>query len=107
MAWPVRALMFLTAPVSWPISRVLDWVLGGAHTSRLRRRQLKALVSIHSRDEAFGGKLTQDEIRIITGEGGVRRGGRGKRLLGVPKGSLLTLKERHGLQDVIQHNAKT
>ena len=69
MAWPVRALMFLTAPVSWPISRVLDWVLGGAHTSRLRRTQLKALVSIHSRDEAFGGKLTQDEIRIITGEG--------------------------------------
>ena len=106
MAWPVRALMLLTAPVSWPISRVLDWVLGGAHTSRLRRRQLKALVSIHSRDEAFGGKLTQDEIRIITGERD-ERGGRGKRLLGVPKASLLTLKERHGLQDVIQHNAKT
>jgi metal transporter CNNM len=33
-----------------------------------RRKQLKALVSLHAKDEGFGGRLTHDEIQIITGE---------------------------------------
>ncbi len=32
-----------------------------------RRKQLKALVTLHAKDEGFGGKLTTDEIQIITG----------------------------------------
>lgn len=32
-----------------------------------RRAQLKALVSIHSREEGLGGTLTSDEIAIIGG----------------------------------------
>ena len=32
-----------------------------------RRSQLKALVSIHSREENFGGNLTSDEVSIIRG----------------------------------------
>lgn len=31
------------------------------------RKQLKALVTLHSKDEGFGGRLTGDEIQIITG----------------------------------------
>ncbi|GAX83717.1 hypothetical protein CEUSTIGMA_g11142.t1 [Chlamydomonas eustigma] len=67
MAIPVRILMVVTFPVSWPISKILDYVLGGEHSSLFRRKQLKALVSIHSKEEGFGGKLTTDEIQIITG----------------------------------------
>ena len=28
LAWPVRILMIITAPISWPISKLLDWLLG-------------------------------------------------------------------------------
>ena len=28
LAWPVRVLMIITAPISWPISKLLDWLLG-------------------------------------------------------------------------------
>ena len=59
--------MLITSPISWPISKVLDYVLGGETSSLFRRKQLKALVHIHSREEGFGGKLSTDEIQIITG----------------------------------------
>ena len=42
MAIPVRVLMVLTWPISWPISKVLDYVLGGETSSLFRRKQLKA-----------------------------------------------------------------
>ncbi len=70
MAWPVRVLMLFTSPISYPIAKLLDFVLGGEHASLFRRKQLKALVTLHARDEGFGGRLTADEIQIITGEGG-------------------------------------
>ena len=41
MAGPVRFLMILTAPISWPVSKLLDTVLGGDHASLFRRKQLK------------------------------------------------------------------
>ena len=28
LAWPVRILMFITGIITWPISKVLDWILG-------------------------------------------------------------------------------
>lgn len=67
MSVPVKALMIITSPVSWPIAKFLDWMLGGEHGSLFRRKQLKALVTLHSKDEGFGGRLTADEIQIITG----------------------------------------
>ena len=33
-AWFVQALMVLTSPLSYPLSRLLDWVLGSDHTAR-------------------------------------------------------------------------
>lgn len=65
MAWLVKLLMILTLPITWPISKLLDWFLG--HEYRLYRRQeLKELVTIHG-DSSVGGELTLDECTIIKG----------------------------------------
>ncbi|KAJ8766355.1 hypothetical protein K2173_022414 [Erythroxylum novogranatense] len=64
--WLVRILMILCYPIAYPIGKVLDWVLG--HNEALfRRAQLKALVSIHSKEAGKGGELTHDETTIISG----------------------------------------
>lgn len=65
MAWLVKLLIILTLPVTWPISKLLDWFLG--HEHRLyRRKELKELVTIHG-DSSVGGELTMDECTIIKG----------------------------------------
>ncbi|KAL8105194.1 DUF21 domain-containing protein At4g14240-like [Apium graveolens] len=66
LVWLVRFLMLICYPISCPIGKILDCVLG--HNEALfRRSQLKALVSIHSKDEGKGGELTHDETTIISG----------------------------------------
>ncbi|KNA06736.1 hypothetical protein SOVF_178280 [Spinacia oleracea] len=64
--WLVRILMILCYPIAYPISKVLDALLGH-DTALFRRAQLKALVSIHSMEEGKGGELTHDETTIISG----------------------------------------
>ncbi|XP_058759311.1 DUF21 domain-containing protein At4g14240-like [Vicia villosa] len=65
-AWLVRILMVVCYPVSYPVGKVLDYVLG--HDEALfRRAQLKALVSIHGKEAGKGGELTHDETTIISG----------------------------------------
>ena len=34
-AWFVELLMLVTSPVSWPISKILDWALGSHKTVRI------------------------------------------------------------------------
>jgi len=67
MAWFVRMLMWVAKPVVWPIAKLLDFLLGAENHSLFRRKQLKALVDIHAEDTGMGGKLTTDEIKVITG----------------------------------------
>lgn len=91
--------MLLCSIVAWPLSKILDCVLGfqhdvsphcrcnipchlklpailrvgptdllwPMHQALFRRSQLKALVSLHSQEEGFGGTLSTDEISIIRG----------------------------------------
>ncbi|KAK9835839.1 hypothetical protein WJX74_009138 [Apatococcus lobatus] len=66
-AWLVRFLMWACGIISWPISKLLDWLLGSEHTALFRRAQLKALVDMHSLDAGMGGQLTTTEIGIIGG----------------------------------------
>ncbi|CAO2838741.1 unnamed protein product [Amaranthus hypochondriacus] len=62
----VRILMIVTYPISYPIGKMLDCLLG--HNEALfRRAQLKALVSIHGQEAGKGGELTHDETTIISG----------------------------------------
>lgn len=35
-SWLVRALMAATSPISWPLGRLLDWMLGAQHTALYR-----------------------------------------------------------------------
>eukprot|EP00879_Flechtneria_rotunda_P029183 GHRR01031463.1.p1 GENE.GHRR01031463.1~~GHRR01031463.1.p1 ORF type:complete len:339 (+),score=75.40 GHRR01031463.1:449-1465(+) len=65
--WLVRTLMVLTSPISYPIGKLLDFLLGSEHRALFRRGQLKALVDIHGADEGLGGNLTEDEIKVICG----------------------------------------
>jgi len=61
--WLVKALMFLLFPVSWPVSKLLDKILGHDKSTYYRRAELKELVSIHG----AAASLTVDECTIIKG----------------------------------------
>ena len=52
-AWLVRALMVVTAPVSWPLGKLLDYLLG-EESALFRRQELKALVGIHAETQQDG-----------------------------------------------------
>ncbi|XWS24362.1 hypothetical protein CRYUN_Cryun28dG0095200 [Craigia yunnanensis] len=63
----VRVLLFLFLPISYPISKVLDWMLGKGHAVLLRRAELKTFVDFHGNEAGKGGDLTHDETTIIAG----------------------------------------
>ncbi|XP_010263669.1 PREDICTED: DUF21 domain-containing protein At1g47330 [Nelumbo nucifera] len=67
MAPLVRVLLFLFFPVAYPISKVLDWMLGKGHAVLLRRAELKTFVNFHGNEAGKGGDLTHDETTIIAG----------------------------------------
>ncbi|KAG9147078.1 hypothetical protein Leryth_005322 [Lithospermum erythrorhizon] len=63
----VHLLLWLFFPVSYPISKVLDWMLGKGHAALLRRAELKTFVDFHGNEAGKGGDLTHDETTIIAG----------------------------------------
>eukprot|EP00195_Chlamydomonas_chlamydogama_P007783 CAMPEP_0202891134 /NCGR_PEP_ID=MMETSP1392-20130828/1288_1 /ASSEMBLY_ACC=CAM_ASM_000868 /TAXON_ID=225041 /ORGANISM="Chlamydomonas chlamydogama, Strain SAG 11-48b" /LENGTH=783 /DNA_ID=CAMNT_0049574813 /DNA_START=91 /DNA_END=2442 /DNA_ORIENTATION=- len=66
-AWFVKLLMLVCMPLSWPIAKLLDLLLGSEHGAFFRRAQLKALVDVHSSNAGFGGTLTEEEVTVIRG----------------------------------------
>lgn len=46
--WLVWGLMFLAFPIAWPISKLLDWLLGHRSGVYYKRAQLKEFVSYHA-----------------------------------------------------------
>lgn len=67
MAGFVRVLLLTFLPIAYPISKLLDWLLGKGHFALLRRAELKTLVDMHGNEAGKGGELTRDETTIITG----------------------------------------
>eukprot|EP00123_Amoebidium_parasiticum_P009102 comp19244_c0_seq1/m.22023 comp19244_c0_seq1/g.22023 ORF comp19244_c0_seq1/g.22023 comp19244_c0_seq1/m.22023 type:complete len:485 (-) comp19244_c0_seq1:213-1667(-) len=68
MAWPVRILIGLIFFISYPISLLLDWILGVEHSGTLfARGELKELVYLHHSEnrEDESEKLTTDEVTIM------------------------------------------
>ncbi|CAN5960271.1 unnamed protein product [Sphagnum jensenii] len=67
MAPVVRLLLVVFFPVSYPISKLLDAILGKDHAPLFRRAELKTLVNLHGNEAGKGGELTHDETTIIAG----------------------------------------
>ncbi|XP_073019628.1 DUF21 domain-containing protein At5g52790-like [Primulina eburnea] len=63
----VRLLVIIVFPLSYPISKLLDLLLGKRHSALLRRAELKTLVDMHGNEAGKGGELTHDETTIISG----------------------------------------
>nr|GLL38973.1 DUF21 domain-containing protein At2g14520-like isoform X1 [Ipomoea trifida] len=63
----VRVLMWFWFPVAYPISKLLDCILGHEHKSLFRRAELKTLVDLHGNEAGKGGELSIDETTIIAG----------------------------------------
>ncbi|KAK3220211.1 hypothetical protein Dsin_014181 [Dipteronia sinensis] len=63
----VRLIVIVVFPLSYPISKLLDLLLGKRHSALLRRAELKTLVDMHGNEAGKGGELTHDETTIITG----------------------------------------
>jgi len=64
-AWLVKILILITFPISWPVSKLLDFILGKGESILFRRQELKELVNIHA--ESNKGPLSFDETTIIKG----------------------------------------
>ena len=54
----VNCLMRATAPVSWPIAKLLDIILGEHKHTRYNHNQLQAIVDMHTNT-----KLNQEDIK--------------------------------------------
>ncbi|XP_004345603.2 CBS domain-containing protein [Capsaspora owczarzaki ATCC 30864] len=68
MAWLVKILMVLTFPLSYPIAKLLDCLLGHENKTFFRRAQLKELVYQHGQiAEENQDPLSVDEVSIIKG----------------------------------------
>ncbi|KAJ8323544.1 hypothetical protein QVD99_006909 [Batrachochytrium dendrobatidis] len=62
-AWPVRILINVAWIVAYPISRLLDLVLGHKNGVVYRHAELKELVAMHGEDQS--GPLTRDEVSVL------------------------------------------
>ncbi|KAL6978211.1 Metal transporter cnnm2 [Sarracenia purpurea var. burkii] len=59
-----KTVMVLTAPLSWPLSRLLDWVLGEEIATTYTRERLKELVKLCHDDSP---RLTLSRPRSVYG----------------------------------------
>ena len=65
LVWFLIAIFFV---VAWPLSKLLDCLLGGQHATFYRRAEIKAIVDIHGPSSDDGNDnecLSSDEVLII------------------------------------------
>ena len=65
MVWPTRVIIGITFIVSYPISKLLELLLGAHSGVVYRRAELKELINMHGDDEKHGGDLNRDTITIV------------------------------------------
>ncbi|KAB8346378.1 hypothetical protein FH972_023420 [Carpinus fangiana] len=67
MANFVLILMWMFSPVTWPIAKLLDYLLGEDHGTVYKKSGLKTLVTLHKSLGGDGDRLNADEVSIISG----------------------------------------
>lgn len=67
--WVTKSVMFLTGIISWPLSKLLDLLLGGEIAVVYDRERLVELIKITQEDNQLG----NDEINIISGTLAMKR----------------------------------
>ncbi|KAG7085890.1 hypothetical protein E1B28_003424 [Marasmius oreades] len=65
MAGFTKCLIFGLGIISWPVAKLLEFVLGPHHGIIYRRAELKELIAMHSSMGAYGGDLKSDTVTII------------------------------------------
>ncbi|KAI3622786.1 cbs domain-containing protein [Moniliophthora roreri] len=65
MAGLTRCLIFILGIISWPVAKLLEFVLGPHHGIIYRRAELKELIAMHSLMGTHGGDLKTDTVTII------------------------------------------
>ena len=64
----VLTLMWVFAPITYPIAKLLDRLLGEDHGTTYKKAGLKTLVTLHQNiGQAPSERLNQDEVTIISG----------------------------------------
>ncbi|KAG4168537.1 hypothetical protein ERO13_A12G030900v2 [Gossypium hirsutum] len=63
----VQVLVWVCFPIAYPISKLLDLLLGHGHVALFQRAELKTLVNLHGNEAGKGGELTHNETTIIAG----------------------------------------
>ncbi|KAJ5727154.1 hypothetical protein N7493_004974 [Penicillium malachiteum] len=59
--------MYILGPVSWPIGKLLDKLVGDSHATGYKRSQLKTLFSLHKSMGKSEDRLNQDEVKVVHG----------------------------------------
>jgi hypothetical protein len=65
MATPTQYMIYALGIVSWPVAKLLEFVLGPHHGIIYRRGELKELIAMHSSQSPHGGDLKNDTVTII------------------------------------------
>ncbi|KAJ6601131.1 hypothetical protein DFH09DRAFT_969690 [Mycena vulgaris] len=65
MAGFTKILIYVLGVVSWPVAKLLEFVLGSHHGIIYRRAELKELIAMHSSHATHGGDLRTDTVTII------------------------------------------
>ncbi|GJE92114.1 DUF21-domain-containing protein [Phanerochaete sordida] len=60
----VLGMMYIFAPIAWPIAKLLDYVLGKSETHTYKKAELKSFLQFHRQGEE---PLRDDEISILNG----------------------------------------